>query len=109
MAQASVYILNKGLNQPLEFLGLRAQYIWYLGGCVLGCLALFVVLYVIGLPSFICVVFAFVSGGGGIIFVYNLNDKYGQHGLMKLYAKKSMPNSINIDSRSVFIHLTDVE
>lgn len=28
----SVYQINKGINKPIEFKGLKAQYIWYLGG-----------------------------------------------------------------------------
>ena len=28
----SVYKINKGINKPIEFKGLKAQYIWYLGG-----------------------------------------------------------------------------
>ncbi len=109
MSHISVYILNRGMNQPIEFLGLQAQYIWYLAGCVVLCLVSFAVVYAAGLPSFACVIFAFFTGGGGIMFVYNLNDRYGQYGLMKFFAKKRMPNSVNVDSRDVFIHLTDVE
>ncbi|HMT97439.1 MAG TPA: DUF4133 domain-containing protein, partial [Ferruginibacter sp.] len=28
----SVYQINKGINRSIEFKGLKAQYIWYLGG-----------------------------------------------------------------------------
>ena len=28
----SVYKVNKGINKPIEFRGLKAQYIWWLGG-----------------------------------------------------------------------------
>ena len=34
----SVYQINKGINRSIEFKGLRAQYIWYLGGGVVALL-----------------------------------------------------------------------
>ena len=41
----SVYTVNKGINRPIEFKGLKAQYIWYLGGGLLALLILFAILY----------------------------------------------------------------
>ena len=35
-----VYPINKGINRPLEFKGLKAQYIWYLGAGLLVLLVL---------------------------------------------------------------------
>ena len=33
---SSIYGINKGVNRPAEFKGLKAQYIWYLGGGLVG-------------------------------------------------------------------------
>ena len=52
--KASVYQINKGINRPLEFRGLKAQYIWYLCGGCLALLILFAVIYVTGFPTFVC-------------------------------------------------------
>ena len=41
----SVYSVNKGINKSIEFKGLKAQYIWYLGGGVVALLILFAILY----------------------------------------------------------------
>ncbi len=43
---SSVYAINKSINKPVEFKGLKAQYIWYLGGGLLFLLILFAVLYI---------------------------------------------------------------
>lgn len=44
----SVYTINKGINKPVEFKGLKAQYIWYLGGGLIMLLILFAILYICG-------------------------------------------------------------
>jgi hypothetical protein len=41
---ASVYKINKGINKPIEFKGLKAQYIAYLGAGLITLLILFAVL-----------------------------------------------------------------
>ena len=58
----SVYKINKGINKPIEFKGLKAQYIWYLGGGLLILLILFAILYICGLNSFVCLGIIFVLG-----------------------------------------------
>jgi hypothetical protein len=42
------YSINKGINKPIEFKGLKAQYIGYLGGGLGYLLVLFAILYLIG-------------------------------------------------------------
>lgn len=99
----SVYQINKGINQSIEFKGLKAQYIWYLGGGVVCLLVLFSILYFIGIPSLLCVV---IIGGAGTILVvriYALSNKYGEHGLMKSLARKQVPKIIKCNSRKVFL------
>ena len=98
----SVYQINKGINQSIEFKGLKAQYIWYLGGGVIFLLFLFSALYIIGLPSLVCVG---VVGGSGtilVIKVYKMSHKYGEHGMMKALAKRQVPEAIRIHSRQIF-------
>ena len=50
----SVYQINKGINKPIEFKGLKAQYIWYLGGGLVALLILFAIIYITGVNVFIC-------------------------------------------------------
>ena len=44
----SIYKINKGINKPIEFKGLKAQYIWFLAGGILLLMFLFAVLYISG-------------------------------------------------------------
>ena len=49
----SVYLINKGINKPILFHGLRAQYILYAGAIITGDTLLFAVLYISGINSWI--------------------------------------------------------
>ena len=99
----SVYKINKGINKPVEFKGLKAQYIWWLGGGIVVLLLLFAGLYIAGLNSFVCVGIVAVGGAGLFIQVYKLSDKYGEYGMMKKIARKRIPGTIKSNSRTFFI------
>ena len=98
----SVYKVNKGINKPIEFRGLKAQYIWWLGGGLVILLILFAILYVIGVNTFFCVGLILILGTGLFMQVYTLSNKYGEHGMMKKVAKRAVPNIIKSYSRKVF-------
>ncbi len=90
----SVYQINKGINKSIEFKGLKAQYIWYLGGGIVGLLIIFAVIYIIGVNIFLCLALI-VSGGSGLfMYVYKMSRTYGEHGLMKKIARKAVPKVI---------------
>ena len=101
----SVYQINKGINQSIEFKGLKAQYIWYLGGGLVVLLIVFAILYVIGLPSFVCVGIIVAAAAALIMQVYGMSSKYGEYGLMKKLARKQVPRYIRCSSRRVFLKL----
>lgn len=88
---SSVYHINKGINQPIEFRGLKAQYIWWLGGGILALLFLFAVLYIAGVDMYVCILTTGLFGVALFRIVYKLNRQYGQHGLIKKIAGKSVP------------------
>src|SRR4051812_27705504 len=98
----SIYGINKGINRSVEFKGLRAQYIWLLGGGLVGLLILFAILYLCGVHSLICVAVIGVLGTGLFMYVYHLSNTYGEHGLMKRRAKKLVPTVIRNQSRKMF-------
>lgn len=99
----SVYQINKGINQSIEFKGLKAQYIWYLGGGVVVLMILFAIMYIIGLPSIICIGLIGVSGTLLVVKMYKMSNQYGEYGLMKALAKKQIPKNIKVYSRRVFM------
>lgn len=101
----SVYTINKGINKPIEFKGLKAQYIWWLAGGLLALLILFAVLYICGLNTFLCLGIIIAGGTGLFIHVYKLSRKYGEYGMMKSLAKRSIPEVVKSYSRKVFTGL----
>jgi hypothetical protein len=98
----SVYQINKGINQSIEFKGLKAQYIWYLGGGVVALLIVFSVMYIICLPTYLCVGIILAAGTSLVIKIYGMSNKYGEHGLMKALARKRVPKVIKSRSRQIF-------
>jgi hypothetical protein len=98
----SVYQINKGINQSIEFKGLKAQYIWYLGGGVVVLMILFAAMYIVGLPSFVCVGIIGISGALLVLYIYKMSQKYGEHGMMKALAKRQVPKAIKFQSRKIF-------
>jgi hypothetical protein len=105
----SVYKINKGINKPIEFKGLKAQYIGYLGIGVILLLIVFAILYICGVNMFICL--GLIAMLGTLLFmgVYKMSDSYGQHGLLKKLAKRSIPDYIQCKSRKTFLELTKSE
>ncbi|MBX2933919.1 MAG: DUF4133 domain-containing protein [Ferruginibacter sp.] len=90
----SVYQINKGINKPIEFKGLKAQYIWYLGGGLVVLLIFFAVIYIIGVNVFICLIIIITLATVLFMYVYKLSRTYGEFGLMKKVAKKAVPKVI---------------
>lgn len=100
-----VYHINKGINRPIEFRGLKAQYIGYLAGCAVGTMVGFGVLYVCGMSLYMCSPLALGLGGWAMARVFRISKRYGQHGLMKKMARQRMPEALLARSRKVFIQL----
>lgn len=98
----SVYQINKGINKSIEFKGLKAQYIWYLAGGLVGLLMAFAIMYIIGINPFLCVGVILISGTVLVLKVYAISNKYGEHGMMKNLAQRSVPHSIKSNSRKTF-------
>lgn len=106
---SSVYSINKNINKPVEFKGLKAQYIWYLGGGLVGLLILFAFLYIAGANTFICLAVVLSLGTTLFLYVYMLSNKYGEYGMMKKIAKRSIPSSVKVYSRTTFTKLSKVK
>lgn len=98
----SVYKINKGINKPIEFKGLKAQYIGYLGIGVLLLLIVFAVLYISGVNMFVCLGVILLLGTLLFMAIYKLSDTYGQHGLVKKLAKRNIPEYVVCRSRKMF-------
>jgi hypothetical protein len=88
------YNINKGIGRTVEFKGLKAQYLFIFAGGLLGTLILVMIMYMAGVNSYICLLLG--AGGASLIVwqTFSLNKKYGEHGLMKIGARKRHPRYI---------------
>ncbi|MFR9611496.1 MAG: DUF4133 domain-containing protein [Rikenellaceae bacterium] len=92
--------INKGIGKSVEFQGLKSQYIFILAGGLLGLFVLFVILAVAGVPNIIGIIIVALMAALLVWRVFDLNKKYGEHGLMKLQARGYHPRHIT-NRRSV--------
>ncbi|TWR26822.1 DUF4133 domain-containing protein [Mucilaginibacter achroorhodeus] len=105
----SIYTINKGINKSIEFRGLRAQYIWYFAGLVLGVMILFAALYIAGAGTLVCLGVCVPAAVFGSFRIFGLSNKYGEHGLMKAMARKRVPRVLKSYSRRFFQQLAGKE
>ena len=105
---ASVYQINKGVNKPIVFKGLKAQYIAYLAVGLVVLLISFAVLYISGVSLFIVLPVILSLGTALFISTFKLSHRFGEHGLMKFLAKRGLPKSVKFRSRRLFTTLKQV-
>ena len=101
----SIYSINKGINKSIEFRGLRAQYIWYFAGLVMGLLIVYAALYITGAGTLLCVAVTGSAAAYGSLNIFRLSRKYGEHGLMKAAARRRVPKVLKSYSRRCFQQL----
>ena len=91
MTNEMEYNVNKGIGKSVEFKGLKAQYLFIFAGGLLAVFVVFVIMYMIGIDQWVCIGFGVIAASALVWLTFNLNAKYGEHGLMKLLAKRQHP------------------
>jgi hypothetical protein len=83
--------INKGIGKSVEFKGLKAQYLFIFAAGLLAVFIVFVVMYMAGADQWVCIGFGVISASVLAGLTFRLNEKYGEHGLMKMLAKRNHP------------------
>ena len=99
------YESYQAIDRPISFKGFRAQYILAAAISLIADLLLFVVLYLMHVPPWICMTIAFVTGCTALSAAAILSRRFGRHGLMKYFASKHLPRHIRCTSRQTFLNL----
>lgn len=86
--------INKGIDRPAEFKGLKSQYLFIFAGGLLSVFILFIVMYMAGVGQWVCIATGVVLALAVVWLTFHLNAKYGAHGLMKLAAGRKHPRRI---------------
>jgi hypothetical protein len=102
---ASVYSINRNVNRPVQFKGLKGQWMYKAAAVLIMSLLMFAVLYICGVAASLCVVIVFSAGGLLIRRIYQLSDRYGEHGLMKKNCARQI--ILKVQSRKKFMHHAD--
>lgn len=85
------YGINKGIGKSVEFRGLKAQYLFIFAGGLLAVFVVFVILYMAGVDQWVCIAFGVAAASVLVWLTFRLNARYGEHGLMKLFAARRHP------------------
>jgi len=101
----TTYTTHRRVNAPVEFKGLKGQYILFAGGSVIAGLFLFALLYIIGLNDWLCLVLCVSAGMFGIGGSYYLSRRYGVHGWRKRRMARKTPRALRSGTRRLFIQL----
>ena len=88
------YSINKGIGETVEYKGLKAQYLFISAAGLLALFVLFVVMYMCGIPQWVCIGFGATGASFLVWLTFHINAKYGQYGLMKLTSVKYRPRYI---------------
>jgi len=102
---ALVYQINKGVSKPIVFKGLKAQYIAYLAIGLVLLLLSFAILYICGLSIFMVLPIILFLGAALFVITFRLSHRFGEHGMMKFFARRKVPNHIVFRSRRIFTAL----
>ena len=89
------YPINKGIGRPVEFKGLKAQYLFIFAGGLLALFVLFVILYMVGIDQWICIGFGAVSSS---ILVWQTFAKTSQVIIEGLFTTVT---NVNFDNASI--------
>jgi hypothetical protein len=86
--------VNKGIGRPAEFRGLKSQYLFIFAGGLLGLFVVIVVLFMAGVNQMFCIVFGAIAAAILVYGTFYLNEKYGEHGLMKAQSRRNHPRYV---------------
>ena len=100
----TMFTLNRGINRPLEFWGLKAQYVTILAAGLVGLLLTFALLFIAGIKTYVCFALVLPAAGALFKFTRRLSNRYGQHGLMKKLAANRLPWLICSTTRRAFFN-----
>lgn len=83
--------LNKGIGKSAEFKGLKAQYLFLFAAGLLTVFVLFIIMYMVGINQWLCIGFGVTAASVLVWATFAMNEKYGEHGLMKVFSARQHP------------------
>ena len=90
----TAYNINKGIGREVESHGLKAQYLFYFAGGLLGDFLLVIVLYMMNVGQLFCILLGVALGAALVALTFRLNARHGSFGLLKEAARRRRPRRI---------------
>jgi hypothetical protein len=101
---SAVYQINKGVNRPVEFKGIKGPYILYLGAGLVLLLLLFAILFTAGCNTYLSLGIILPAGALFLLLGSRLSRQYGEYGLLKRFAKQQLPRCVvSKNSKTFFL------
>ncbi len=94
----ATFHVNRGVGKPVEFFGLKAQYVFYLVLLVLIVLFFSFILSLL-LNAMGALFIGIISFLLAVCSVFKLNNTYGEHGLMQAFASNKIVKHIIVNRR----------
>jgi hypothetical protein len=94
----ATYKVNRGVGKPVEFFGLRSQYVVYLVFLVLLTIIFSFILLLL-LNAMVALPIGIIAFLLAICSCFKLNNTFGEYGLMQLMASKKVVKHISITKR----------
>lgn len=99
---APVYQINKGVNRPIEFKGIKAQYILFLAAGMVFLLLVFAIAYLAGCNAYLLLIITLPAGAAWYAMLMRWSKKYGAHGLAKKISKQQLPRCVKSKGSKMF-------
>ncbi len=88
------YTIHRGVDNEIEFRGLRGKHFYYAAICVIGTLFLGLFLYMLGVPPLLTLLFLSMAGSGTLWFIFRNNKRYGRWGNVKQSVRSQKPSFV---------------
>ena len=88
------YSVNRGIGHTAEFQGLKSQYLFIFAGGLLGLFVVIVIMFMAGVNQLVCVLLGVIAAVVLVNGTFQMNKKYGEHGLMKTQARRNHPRYV---------------
>lgn len=88
------YIIHRGVDNEIEFRGLRGKHFYSAAISVIGTLFLGLFLYMVGIPPLLTLLLLGVGGSGALWYIFRNNKRYGRWGTVKQTVRAQKPNFV---------------
>lgn len=88
------YAIHRGVDNEIEFRGLRGKHFYYAAICVIATLFMGLFLYMVGMPPVLTLAFLGVVGGATLWFIFRNNKRYGRWGDVKQSVRAQKPHFV---------------